>query len=855
MLVIPDFFTVNLATIAVLVRVAALTVIGFSLFRQQGEKKKSLVLYGTFYLLFITNQLMTYSRDYTYFGYEVLFLVFSLAVFFTGIRLWGFNAFVLASLLGNNLLWGDMASLYGELLLLIPTFLLAFITSLNRKDYERNMQALLQESEDQNKELLNRSEYENIISEISASVIYLPASELDWTIDLILETVGVFEKVDRCYVTSYQEQSDNLDFLYTWSADGSGSFHQEWSSFQLEQLPYINEQIQNGQMILANNPAEFPLPLRKELNTFTGYRVNSVLMAPLFYSNKIAGFFGFDSAESRPEGWSDRTMNLINIIGQVIMTALERKRSFNVIQMNDEKFSELSKSLKQVFFLTNRDLSEFIYVSPPFEDIWEEPVDTLYLNPHFWREKILPAHKEQLEYVLKNHVLNGESFDIEFQISLESNSVKWVRMSAFPVLDDVENVYRYSGVMEDITEAKGVEIRLAEARSYEADVSSRVQQTLLLTTLDEPMKGLDLDVMSIPSQSVDGDFFDFYPLSSTILDFVLADVMGKGIAAALMGAAAKNSFNRSRLDLTLSKSRIPSPQEIVAQTDAYVSSDMINLGKFLTLYYGRIHLKKRYFDFVDCGHTSIIHYCPKSQSCWTIKGVNMPMGFVAGQNYKQFRLPLFPGDLFFLYSDGITEATNSEGELFGEERLVHVIRSCHQLPATEIANRVKDITFNYSAEGFNDDVSCIAFKPTWTEDSPQYFNMDYPRQEDSIRLIRGDFESQLGDHMSTSFNSEEKAALVLAVNEAAANIMEHSSQDDQEVGIQVELGIERGWFFVRFTYAGEEFNWHDIPTPDITTYQDSGYGLHLIQSIMDSALFYKGENGLYRICLAKTFTQ
>ncbi|WP_028973784.1 SpoIIE family protein phosphatase [Spirochaeta cellobiosiphila] len=844
----------SLLTGIIIARLILLTGLGSTFLFITDRKKRDTLFFLSLLVLFVSNYLIELLQDIPYYHIELLLLLLTISIY-SHLKVFLFYFciniifFILLYFLGpktSDIKFNVFITLVGGTL--------GLYTHLNRKHLKKLLNRIEVKQVEQNKELEQQIEFENIISEISASVIYLPASELDWTIDLILETVGSYEKVERCYVFTYEDHKDHLALTYHWSLENSVLGLKSGDRFELSSFPYIEQQIQSGQMIIAVKPSDFPKQLRKELDQITGNDINSMLMAPLFYSNRVTGFFGFDSSQIREEGWSERTMNLINVIGQIIMTAIERKRSANVIQMNDIRFSELARSIKQVFFLANRDFSSMIYISPPFENIWEIPTKSIYHDPYVWKERIHPADKEQLNFVLKEDVLAGESFDIECRLLFDKGRIKWIRMSAFPVADDEDTVYRYSGIIEDITEEKSISLRLAEARSYESDVSARIQQTLLLTTIDSQLEGVDLDVMSIPSQSVDGDFFDFYRMNDHILDFVLADVMGKGIAAALTGAAAKNSFNRSRLDLSIAHSGIPKPEDIVSKTDLYVSKELIDIGKFLTLYYVRIDSKRHSLDFVDCGHTSIIHYCGQSQSCWIIKGVNMPMGFTVGQEYKQFRLPLRKGDMYFLYSDGISEAVNSEGELFGEERLIHIIRSHADKSATEIAQLVKDLSFSYAYEGFKDDVTCIAFKPLW-EDNTEYWNRSFPYSSESIRDIRDFSQEFLDDILKDLINDDNKAAIILAINEAVANIMEHSKPKDTSFGIQMEMGLEEDWFFIRMTYIGDEFNWLDYPEPDVTTYQDSGYGLHLIQTIMDSAIYYPGEKGQYRICLSKNLRQ
>ena len=166
-------------------------------------------------------------------------------------------------------------------------------------------------------------------------------------------------------------------------------------------------------------------------------------------------------------------------------------------------------------------------------------------------------------------------------------------------------------------------------------------------------------------------FLHFFKHADQCLDVIVGDVMGKGIPAALLGAATKSHFLEALSDLmALSKDgKLPEPKEIVMLAHADMVRHLIDLESFVTLCYARLDLNRRSLDLVDCGHTGIIHLHGKTGLCEMLHGDNLPLGVREGEIYDQISVPFEPGDLLLLYSDGITEARNPAGELFGVERL------------------------------------------------------------------------------------------------------------------------------------------------------------------------------------------
>jgi hypothetical protein len=116
------------------------------------------------------------------------------------------------------------------------------------------------------------------------------------------------------------------------------------------------------------------------------------------------------------------------------------------------------------------------------------------------------------------------------------------------------------------------------------------------------------------------------------------------------------------------------------------------------------------YRYIDCGHNPVIHYNCREDFCWILKGKNMPLGFKDHQLFTSSSIPLAKGDILFLYSDGITEVLNSNDEPFGIERLIHLIKGFRELDPHELVQRVLNVGFNYSHEGFDDDATSLAIK-------------------------------------------------------------------------------------------------------------------------------------------------
>jgi sigma-B regulation protein RsbU (phosphoserine phosphatase) len=258
---------------------------------------------------------------------------------------------------------------------------------------------------------------------------------------------------------------------------------------------------------------------------------------------------------------------------------------------------------------------------------------------------------------------------------------------------------------------------LAEARQREVEVGAKIQQTLLLGQPPRNLPGVRVAALTVPSQQIDGDFYDFYKHSDSCLDVVVGDVMGKGVPAALLGAAIKSHFLHAlnRLNAGVDRGRLPEPEEIVTSVHSDITRQFIGLESFATLCYARFDLEKRQVAVVDCGHTKTVHFRPHAGTCEMLQNAHAPLGVSEQEIYKQIAFPFAAGDLFVFYSDGVTEAQNEAGEFFGTDRLFELIKASSELPPEEMVDRVRLAVIAFShAEAFADDVTCVAVKITDT---------------------------------------------------------------------------------------------------------------------------------------------
>ncbi len=229
--------------------------------------------------------------------------------------------------------------------------------------------------------------------------------------------------------------------------------------------------------------------------------------------------------------------------------------------------------------------------------------------------------------------------------------------------------------------------QLAEEERLKRDIeiAQEVQRSFLPRRMPE-VEGLDLAAMCLPALQVGGDYYDFIEVAPGKLAVVIGDVSGKGIEAAFYMTLAKGFVQ------TLACAEA-SPAEVLRRLNTLFCRNAPR-GVFISMIYGLIDVEAQRFTFARAGHNPLIvrrspHRAPKF-----VQPGGMAIGLVSGARFdrslEERILPLKAGDALVLYTDGFSEATNAQGEQFGDDRLVHAVEAAGARSARDVLRGVSE---------------------------------------------------------------------------------------------------------------------------------------------------------------------
>jgi sigma-B regulation protein RsbU (phosphoserine phosphatase) len=390
-----------------------------------------------------------------------------------------------------------------------------------------------------------------------------------------------------------------------------------------------------------------------------------------------------------------------------------------------------------------------------------------------------------------------------------------------------------------------------ERLRLDMDTAATIQQTLLLGRPTMDLQSLRANAATIPSLAIGGDFYDFFAYDQ-VLDVVIGDVMGKGIPAALLGAATKNHLVRAINYLLASHpGQLPEPKEILAIVNAEVFRQLAGIERFVTLVFARFDLRKRQVQLIDCGHTRTVHARKRGAEYSLLQGENTPLGFSRAETYNEITAPLGSGDIFFFCTDGVTEARRA-GEDFGERRLAELICSLNHLDPKDLVEKVGMEVISYSgAQPPKDDLTCVAVK---IEDlSPTIASrrdtLEIPSVLGQLPVVRAFLRDLCRQTCNIATVEEDLAQLELAVTEVISNIIRHAyhGQADGRIRLEVNLFVNR--FLLRIYHRGEAFDPAAVetPSPDVAPHK----GLNIIRQCVDNVQYARSKHGENCVFLQK----
>ncbi len=201
-----------------------------------------------------------------------------------------------------------------------------------------------------------------------------------------------------------------------------------------------------------------------------------------------------------------------------------------------------------------------------------------------------------------------------------------------------------------------------------------------------------------PARVVGGDYFDVYGVNNSQVVLCIADVVGKGMPAALLMSNLQAAVKGSTVEAC-------APSQLCAKVNAFVCNH-IGPEKFITLFYGLLDLPARKLLYTNAGHNAPILMHPDGSSVRLRHGGPV-LGVFPNAGYELGEAQLSPGDRLVMFTDGVVEATNSQDEEFGERRLIRLLLESRTATAQGLQMKILNAAAEFTGGEFQDDATLL----------------------------------------------------------------------------------------------------------------------------------------------------
>ncbi len=399
--------------------------------------------------------------------------------------------------------------------------------------------------------------------------------------------------------------------------------------------------------------------------------------------------------------------------------------------------------------------------------------------------------------------------------------------------------------------ASQVSIALANARMYEEigaqarrrqdqlNVAQKLQHDRMPTHFKQDIAAFNSQLK--PAYELAGDFCDVFSLGRNTIAVVVGDVANKGVAASLMTFSLLSMFRN------VAKTHRP-PCEIMDSINSSLIAQIKEDGWFATAFYARFNTSNGILTYSSAGHEMPILYRANSGDVEMLETTGYPLGIfdIDQFRYETREVQLQQGDRIVFYTDGITDATDLEGNRFGHKALRKLITDMGNLAADKLTGAVIDRVEAFTGGREQRDDIIVAV-------------LEYQRDPWVHKRITfkqtGTLVSEILEALKIyKLDQGDTYGIRLAVDEAMANAWRHGLDRNDEVYFDISYLLSDECFKFRVLDPGSGFDHESLPDPTVpeNLFKTSGRGVFLIRQMMDDVDFNELGN---EITITKVFPQ
>jgi diguanylate cyclase (GGDEF)-like protein/PAS domain S-box-containing protein len=319
-------------------------------------------------------------------------------------------------------------------------------------------------------------ELRKIITTISANFINLEVSQIDNEINKALQSIGEFVGADRSYIFLIRDNQKKMDNTHEWCAQGIPPQIQSLQGLLVDNFPWFAAKLKRLEVIVVPRVADLSEDAHFEKMVFESGGIQSLLNVPMVYRGVLFGFLGFDAVKEERE-WSEESVLILKLLGEIFVNALERKHIEQTLQETQERYRRVIRGVSGYVYtvrIENGHPVETLH-GPACVSVTGYAPEEFASDPHLWLKMVHEQDKTIVQEYARDVLAGKATQPIEHRIMRKDGKVIWIRNTPVLHFDNRGRLLSYDGLIQDITERKRVEEALQQGERFLSDIFGSIQ--------------------------------------------------------------------------------------------------------------------------------------------------------------------------------------------------------------------------------------------------------------------------------------------------------------------------------------------------------------------------------------------
>ncbi|GEM_PF-1618459 len=392
--------------------------------------------------------------------------------------------------------------------------------------------------------------FERLLAQIVSRFVQVSFDELDQCIEQGLSEIGQFVECDRSFLCQYHDDYTKVDNTHEWCAEGVPSLKSRFQDFEIQGMGWFTSQMMAGQPVQiarTEDLGEEAALLRQILQEI---QVRSLLCVPLQSQNRLRGFIGF-AYTLRPYQWLDEQVDLLRIVGETVLSVLDRRDYEQKLRSNEEMFRVLANHVPGVVYTCqNDDRYSVLYLNDHVADLTGYTPDDFLQNRISFIELYHPDDRATIIAQANRCIAARQPYQLEYRLRHRNGTWRWVEERGQAVFNPDGSLRFLEGTIFDISERKRAQEQLQSHRDL---LELRVQQrTRELQAINEQLQH-EVEVRRAAEQALRDEqqllesTLEQHEYDRKLLAYEIHDGLAQYLTAAVMHISACSAGNDARL--------------------------------------------------------------------------------------------------------------------------------------------------------------------------------------------------------------------------------------------------------------------------------------------------------------------